>query len=97
MPTILFPHLMYFMLDVKMLIESNDNFNTCRLFQMFFMQICGMTVLMLAFVRGTALSFGEFLREMEAEFCIGNCKKKLGWVESISVGRFLPSTIHISR
>ena len=47
-----------------------------------------MSVLMLVFVGGTILSFGEFLKEMETEFCIGSCKKKLGWVESISVGKF---------
>ena len=49
-------------------------------------QICVTTVVMVAMTRGIAYSFGEFLRELENEFCEENCEARLGWIESISIG-----------
>ena len=51
-----------------------------------FIQICLITVFMVAMVRGTAYSFGEFLKDIEDEFCNDSCEKLLGWIESLSIG-----------
>ena len=43
---------------------------------------------MVAMVKGTAYSFGEFLKEIEDEFCVDHCEKLLGWVQSLSIGKY---------
>ena len=46
-----------------------------------------MTVFMVALTRGIVYSFGEFLKDIENEFCDGNCEETLGWIESVSIGK----------
>ena len=52
-----------------------------------FPQICVTTVFMVALTRGIVYSFGEFLKDIENEFCDGNCEATLGWIVSVSIGK----------